>query len=86
MLYTQWFPEVVYDVHQMGGNGSRLFLPPFDDPVNPNLDGTLVEAISHVGTAMATALADAGYTGVEHRRGSTCGGTAATGRRRCATT
>jgi len=67
VLYTQWFPEVVYDVHQMGGNGSRLFLPPFDDPVDPNLDGMLVEAINHVGTAMATAVTDAGYTGVEHR-------------------
>ena len=67
VLYKQWFPEVVYDVHQMGGTGSRLFLPPFDDPVDPNLDGTLVEAIAHVGTAMATALADAGYTGVEHQ-------------------
>ncbi len=67
VLYELWFPEVVYDIHQMGGNGSRLFLPPFDDPVNPNLDGTLVEAIGHVGTAMATALADAGRTGVEHQ-------------------
>jgi hypothetical protein len=67
VLYTQWFPEVVYDVHQMGGNGSRLFLPPFDDPVDPNLDGMLVEAINHVGTAMATAVTDAGYTGVEHQ-------------------
>jgi len=67
VLYELWFPEVVYDIHQMGGNGSRLFLPPFADPVNPNLDGTLVEAIGHVGTAMATALADAGRTGVEHQ-------------------
>ena len=67
VLYELWFPEVVYDIHQMGGNGSRLFLPPFADPVNPNLDGALVEAIGHVGTAMATALADAGRTGVGHQ-------------------
>ena len=67
VLYRMWFPEVVYDIHQMGANGSRLFLPPFDDPLNPNLDGALVEAISHVGTAMASALADAGRAGVEHR-------------------
>ena len=67
VLYRMWFPEVVYDIHQTGGDGSRLFLPPFDDPVDPNLDGALVEAIGHVGTAMATALADAGRAGVEHR-------------------
>jgi hypothetical protein len=67
VLYQEWFPEIVYDVHQMGSTGSRLFLPPFDDPVDPNLDGMLVEAINHVGTAMATAVTDAGYTGVEHQ-------------------
>ena len=67
VLYRQWFPEVVYDIHQMGGGGARLFLPPFADPVNPNLDGMLVEAINHVGTAMATALADAGRGGVAHQ-------------------
>ena len=67
VLYRLWFPEVVYDIHQMGGDGSRLFLPPFADPVNPNLDGALVEAIGHVGIAMATALADAGRTGVGHQ-------------------
>ena len=69
VLYKQWFPEVVYDIHQMGGNGPRLFLPPFDDPVNPNLDGMIVEATNHVGTAMATALADAGLEGVQHESG-----------------
>ena len=67
VLYHDWFPEVLYDVHQMGSNGARMFVPPFADPVDPNLDGILVEATNHVGTAMATALADSGYTGVAHQ-------------------
>jgi hypothetical protein len=67
VLYHEWFPEVLYDAHQMGANGARMFVPPFADPVNPNLDGILVEATNHVGTAMATALADSGYTGVAHQ-------------------
>jgi len=67
VLYHDWFPEVVYDVHQMGSNGPRLFLPPFADPVNPNLDPMLVEATNLVGTAMASALSDSGYTGVAHQ-------------------
>src|SRR6058998_3454667 len=50
MLYNDWFPEVVYDVHQMGTNGVRLFLPPFQDPVNPNLEPALVAAINQAGT------------------------------------
>jgi len=67
VLYHGWFPEVAYDVHQMGSNGPRLFLPPFADPVNPNLDPMLVEATNLVGTTMASALYDSGYTGVAHQ-------------------
>ncbi len=67
MLYTEWFPEVVYDVHQMGQNGVRLFVPPFQDPVNPNLDPALVAGINLVGAQMAAALYDAGLTGVAHQ-------------------
>ncbi len=67
MLYTEWFPEVVYDVHQMGQNGVRLFVPPFQDPVNPNLDPALVAGMNLVGAQMAAALYDAGLTGVAHQ-------------------
>jgi hypothetical protein len=67
MLYTEWFPEVVYDVHQMGARGVRLFVPPFLDPVNPNLDPALVSAMNLVGAQMAAALYDAGLTGVAHQ-------------------
>ena len=68
MLYKEWFPEIVYDVHQMGTNGVRLFLPPFQDPVNPNLDPALVAAINLAGTQMAAAIYDAGLTGVAHQQ------------------
>src|SRR5438552_1560462 len=68
MLYKEWFPEIVYDVHQMGANGVRLFVPPFQDPVNPNLDPALVAAINLVGTQMASALYDAGMTGIAHQQ------------------
>jgi len=67
MLYNDWFPEVVYDVHQMGTNGVRLFVPPFADPVNPNLDPALVAGINLVGAQMASALYDAGATGIAHQ-------------------
>ncbi|MBI1966539.1 MAG: peptidase M14 [Gemmatimonadetes bacterium] len=67
MLYHEWFPEVVYDVHQMEDTGPRLFVPPFRDPVNPNLDPALVSAINVVGATMAAALYDAGLTGVAHQ-------------------
>jgi hypothetical protein len=66
-LYREWFPAVVYDVHQMGSTGPRFFVPPFADPLNPNLDPAIVGGINLVGTAMAAALLDAGRTGVAHQ-------------------
>jgi hypothetical protein len=67
MLYDDWFPEIVYDVHQMGGNGVRLFVPPFIDPVNPNLDPAVIAGINLIGATMSAALHDAGLAGVAHQ-------------------
>jgi hypothetical protein len=67
VLYRDWFPEVVYDVHQMGSNGSRMFVPPFSDPVDPNIDPLIVGGTNLVGAAMAAALLDAGREGIAHR-------------------
>lgn len=64
LLYREWFPEIVYDVHQMGGSGARLFVPPFDDPANPNLDPLLIRMISLYGLQMSTDLEAAGKSGV----------------------
>jgi hypothetical protein len=63
-VQNPWHPEVVYDVHQMGLNSARLFVPPFLDPVDPNVDPLLVEETNMLGTSMAGALASAGKQGV----------------------
>lgn len=64
LLYKEWFPTLSYDVHQMGGRGARLFVPPFYDPINPNLDPRLSQGIFLIGSHMAADLANAGKTGV----------------------
>lgn len=66
LLYKEWFPTLLYDVHQMGSRGPRLFVPPFFDPVNPNLDPRLSQGIFLVGAHMASDLAAAGKRGVVH--------------------
>lgn len=66
VLYRRWFPEVVWDVHQMGNRGARYFIPPFADPLNPNLDPLLVRLTNLVGAHMAWALEGAGKAGVVH--------------------
>jgi hypothetical protein len=64
LLYRRWWPEIVYDVHQMGNGGMRIFVPPMVDPINPNLDPVIVRGISLIGAHMAFALEQAGKTGV----------------------
>src|SRR5258705_12290478 len=32
LFWQEWFPEIVYDIHQMGEIGARFFVPPFHPP------------------------------------------------------
>ena len=64
LFYKEWFPQIVYDVHQQGQYSSRMFVPPFLDPPNPNLDPTILRQVALIGTKMATDLQAAGYKGV----------------------
>jgi hypothetical protein len=63
-LHNVWHPEITYDVHQMGANGARLFVPPWLDPTEPNIDAILMQEMNMMGTAMASDLTAAGKTGV----------------------
>jgi hypothetical protein len=63
-LHNVWHPQIVHDIHQMGSEGARLFLPPYLDPVEPNVDPLLVDGVNALGTAMAWELAGQGKTGI----------------------
>src|SRR6266404_5758967 len=63
-LENQWTPQIVYDVHQMGPNTARIFVPPWMDPVDPNIDAILAQECNMLGTGMATDLTAAGKKGV----------------------
>ena len=64
LFYKEWFPEIVYDVHQQGEYSSRFFVPPFLDPPNPNIDATLLRQVGLIGYKMAADLQAAGLKGV----------------------
>ncbi len=64
VLYKDWFPVVFLDEHQMGSNGARIFVPPFTDPVNPNIDPAVIAASNLLGMRMFMDLNAAGYEGV----------------------
>ncbi len=64
VLYQEWYPLLVYDVHQMGSNGPRLFIPPYQDPINPNLDPLLLRELYVLVGNAGVDLTKAGKTGV----------------------
>ena len=63
-FWHEWFPQIVYDVHQQGSNGSRFFIPPFYDPANPNISPVLLRQVGLIGHKVAADLQAAGYRGV----------------------
>jgi hypothetical protein len=63
-FWHDWFPQIVYDVHQQGSNGSRFFIPPFYDPANPNISPVLLRQVGLIGHKVAADLQAAGYRGV----------------------
>ena len=38
LLYKEWLPQIMYNQHQAGWPPPRMFVPPFPDPFNPNID------------------------------------------------
>ena len=64
VLYEEWFPEVVYDVHEMSYRGPRFVIPPYFEPVNPNIPPLLQRTLSLIGAQLAFDLTSDGFTGV----------------------
>jgi len=63
-LHNVWHPEIVYDVHQQGANASRIFIPPWLDPIEPNIDPILAQEMNMMGTSIASDLTAAGKPGI----------------------
>jgi Zinc carboxypeptidase len=63
-VHNVWHPQIVYDVHQMGSNGARMFVPPWIDPIDPNIDPLIMQQVNEMGSAMAVDLTAAGKKGV----------------------
>ena len=64
VLYHDWLPEVYLDAHQMGSAFARIFVPPFKNPPNPNVDPLVWSQVNQFGQAMASTLHAADKSGV----------------------
>ncbi|MFN3323169.1 MAG: M14 metallopeptidase family protein [Bryobacteraceae bacterium] len=63
-LHNVWHPQIVFDVHQQGPNTSRMFVPPWLDPIDPNVDPIIAQQSNMIGMGMALDLTAAGKKGV----------------------
>ena len=63
-VHQQWHPQIVVDLHQMGPYGARLFIPPFIDPIDPNVDPILEAEIADLGTFILSSMVRSGKAGV----------------------
>ena len=44
-LHNLWHPQIVNDIHQQGSDEARLFIPPYMDPIEPNVDPILISGV-----------------------------------------
>ena len=66
-LYREWFPQIVYNHHQSAPFPARIFVPPFTDPMNPNIPQLVMRGINLAGESISRRLEQEGKTGVISR-------------------
>lgn len=52
LLFREWFPHIVYNQHQVAPFPARIFIPPYAEPLNPNIPAAVMEGINGIGSAM----------------------------------
>jgi hypothetical protein len=55
-LFHEFYPQVVYNQHQIAPFPARIFIPPYAEPLNPNIPAPVMEGINLLGTAMRERL------------------------------
>ena len=57
VLFNEWYPQIVHNQHQTAPRWARIFIPPFSNPVNPNIHPGVVNGVNLVGHEMASRFA-----------------------------
>jgi hypothetical protein len=70
VLYTEWYPQVMYNHHQTGPAGTVMFAPPFRDPMNFNIHPLIRTGLDVVGGAMHNRFVQEEKGGVVMRLGA----------------
>lgn len=61
-----WEPQIVYNHHQTAPFPTRIWIPPFAEPVSPNVHPLMWRTVNLIGMAMSQALEERGQKGAMH--------------------
>ena len=61
-----WEPQIVYNHHQTAPFPARIWIPPFAEPVSPDVHPLMWRTVNLLGMAMAEALEERGQKGAVH--------------------
>lgn len=64
LLFAEWFPQIVYNQHQSPAFPARIFVPPYAEPLNPNIPAAVMEGINLIGSAMKERFARESKPGI----------------------
>jgi hypothetical protein len=70
VMYLEWFPQIVYNHHQTGPEGTVLFCSPFRDPFNYFFDPLVPMGVELVGAAIHSRFVAEGKPGATMRSGA----------------
>lgn len=64
--WREWEPQIVYVHHQTAPFPTRIWLPPFDDPIGNRVHPLMSRTVNTIGMLMAQALEERGQIGATH--------------------
>jgi hypothetical protein len=70
VMYREWYPQIMYNHHQTGPQGTVMFAAPFRDPFNYYQHPYAIAGIDVVGAMMLERFLMEGKSGVTQRRGA----------------
>ena len=64
--WRQWEPQIIYVHHQSGPFPTRIWLPPFSEPVGADTPYLMTREVNMIGMAIAKGLEEHGQVGATH--------------------
>jgi hypothetical protein len=63
-VLNAYLPVITQDMHEQGTNDARIYVPPFDEPYDANIDPIIAREHAEIGSTLASALIADGKSGV----------------------